>query len=109
MEVHIPINKPTPPSTLYTVLYVDNRFYVKVKDRFIPIKKEQTIVNSKTKILYALPTNNRQSLWFKKKFKCPTNARLEKINLFWSTLYAGQKVKGYVKGQGENKVFIVVQ
>lgn len=97
MNINIPAPEPKQTLTLYTVLYVNDGFVVKVKGTMIPVNKEQITIKKKTKTLYSLPCNDKQVPWSKRKFTATPNTDLVVISKQWSTIYHNQKVRGYVK------------
>lgn len=104
MKINIPKIKSTKPIVLYTALYLNGTFMVKIKGKLIPINNEQLIINNKTKFVYALPNNNKQKAWHKKRFKLLPTGKPEIISIYWSVIYDGQQLRGYVK---ENQFYFI--
>lgn len=85
-------NKSSKPS-IYLARFVDEQWFVKIVGILIPIK----IPNIKTStVLYSLPSNDKHEPWTERKIKAGSANDIA-INS-WSTLYHGQRMNGYVKG-----------
>lgn len=97
MIVNIPITKKKQDSVSYVVRYADGSFYVNYKGSKIPINEQQTLITKKTKAVYSLPVNDKHKAWSKRKFAYNDIKDIDIVSRYWSPLFDGQKVNGYVK------------